>query len=267
MTQTQSIIVWLILLAVAGWYLLIPWLAFLQNRIRAQPTVELVDWQNYPLPIAFRERLERDSQELQACGFTPYYAYLVHISKGNQEGVAFLFTNSGSGISASVTASLLGGPNGFMLLEMFTVIASQYAAPDLPVVQASNEDSVVYLGRREHDVAVAFPHVTRISRLLELHAKLEERHFSHRQRKVDDRQKTPQELLTYIESLYRDIIQSWVDTGTLERVANESDYRFPLATIYKFCWGKWLPLGPILKWRRHRRSRRLELELLVRRSD
>lgn len=262
MTQTQTFIVWFILLLVAGWYLFIPWWAYLHNRIRARPTVELLDWENYPLPIAFRERLERDGQDLQACGFAPSFAYLANVSKGNQESVSFVFAKPGTGISVSVTASLLGGPNGFTLLEMFTVIASRYEAADQPVLQISNQYVIIELGRRAQDIAVSLPHVTRIDRLLELHIKLEERHFSHLVRNVDDRDKTPEELRTYVETQYRDIIQSWADTGIVERVPGESDYRFPVSAIYKFCWGKWLPVGPILKWLRYRQSRRLERELL-----
>lgn len=262
MTQTQTIIVWFILLLVGGWYLFIPWWAYLHNRILARPTVELLDWENYPLPIAFRERLEKEDQELQACGFAPSFAYLANTSKGNYESVSFLFAKPGTGITVSVIASLVGGPNGFTLLEMFTVIASRYDAADSPVLQTSNQYVIIDLGRRPQDVAISFPHVTRIDRLLELHEILEQRHFSHLIRTIDDREKTPEELKTYVETLYREIIQSWVDTGIVERVANEPDYRFPVSKIYMFCWGKWLPIGPILKWLRYQQSRRLERELM-----
>lgn len=243
-------------------YLFKPWWMYIHLRIRSQPTVELIDWQNYPIPVAFRERVERDGNELRALGFRPLLAYLVNINGGNSDTISFLFFNPQTQDSAEVSGILVPSNTGFILRGLFTTVGSRFALEDHAALRTSNMDAVVNFGHRANDQVFLFPHVKKVNQLLELHDRLRDRHYSNIPKCDDGRYQTENAFLSFALERYRKIIEDWAQSGKIKPVANETDYRYRAATIYQLCWLSWLPLMPIAKWLRYRRSRRAARELL-----
>ena len=253
---------WMFGLLVFLWMFFRPWWAYMHTRILPQPEIEVIDWQNYPLPAVFRERIERDGQQLQALGFVPTYAYLSHIVAGPSELVTFSYLRPNSNLSAGIAANLVGSAGGFIVTEMFTMLASRFESGGRTALQTSNQDMVIDLGLRTRDITHSFPHISKIGQLLELHEILENRHFLNTDKHANEVHTSADEFRRHIERRYQEIIEAWQTTQKIEPLPGGNGHRFRLSTMYKFLWSKGLPFGPILKWFRYQQSRRLERELL-----
>ncbi|MES2791482.1 MAG: hypothetical protein V4719_17830 [Planctomycetota bacterium] len=242
-------------------YLFLPWWIYIHTRLRAQPVVELIDWQHYPLPIAFRERIERVGRDLQALGFLPQLAYLVNFNYGYGDVASFRFVHPETQDNAEISGILAATNAGTNLRGMFFSFGSRFALREQPILRTSNLDSILNFGYRPNDSIHAFPHITQVSKLLELHKLLQNRHFPNTPRYIDPNGESPDNFVRYAHEIYRKMVESWVMTRRVERVANETDCRYRVIAIYQLCWGSWLPFKPFVKWFRYQKSRRREQEL------
>lgn len=244
-------------------YLFRPWFGFIQNRIDAQTTVEIIDGAHYPLPDAFRKRVDRVRDELDSLGFVPHLEYCYSITQ-NSETIRFVFVNPQSRRSASVIGVLGATRFGQRLVQVFTVISSVYLLPGRPILQTTNENEggVAVLPLMPSDINCRFPHVSEVRRLLMLHERLEARHFPDAHTDLPTLRMTPDESCEFAEARIRTLMEHWLAIGCIQRIPGSTAYRLPLWTIYKMCWGGSLYLGPILKCFRCRRSRQLEQDLL-----
>lgn len=252
---------WLLWIAIGVWgfyYFFFPYIVYRGSRIMSRPHVELIDWDNYPLPAAYRERIERDGQQLEDLGFERGFAYTVNVMKGNSEVVSFTHFHPELNVATAITGTLLGMKNGYLLLEMSTILATAYPLAGRPRLQTTNQDQVLNLGLRSQDIVHNLPHVKAVARLLDIHNHAEQRHFAGTPR---ESQEKTEDRCEFIRTMYQEILDSWISTDKIERVPNEPDYRFKVQSLYQACWAKWLPLGPLFKLIRYHWSRQLERDL------
>lgn len=245
------------------WYVIAPIAVSLRGRIDIRLTPEVIDGVNYPVPEAVRDRLDQDAGQLMSAGFQPLEAFIVHGYGPTTESLHYCFVNRDNFRVAMVSAVLTVTVQNRSLRFLDTQILCQYhdgqESREL-IVSNSNHPGPFFRNERTRFFLV--PHVSKISRLLELFDCLERRELASLPRFLTVDTDYAGSAAAWGAAGYSEVLKVMSDLGYLTPVADEPQYRIPLASVYRLFWRQWWPMKFVYRQIHRLHGRQLERGLL-----
>lgn len=245
------------------WYLVIPIQVYSGHRIAIEPTAEVIDRFNYPIPEALQERLDHDTQQLSDAGFEPLVAYILNGYGPSIEFLVYGFVNRETSRMASITALLLATPQNRSLRGVQTAIESHYRDAPFDGLSVGNSRDAGPFFQREREFHGLFPHVADVRHLIELLDRLERRHCPGATRYLKFEQDFGGDVMAYCLAKAKENLQTIQRHGHLVCQPGDQQYRMPLRSVYWTLWHIWWPMR--IFYRRHhiQQGKKLERELMA----
>jgi hypothetical protein len=244
------------------WYVIVPLLLAMVSRVAVEPTAELIDGANYPIPEAAQERLDQQRNQLLSLGFEPLQAYVVHGFGAHVESLHYAFVNRSTSRFARILVTLIVSARDRRLHIFETRICGDYRGGRYDLLMVYNTSQNGPFFKINNELHYFFPHVNNIHRLIELLNSMEHRENFDATRflKLDSEFGGNGVAWGLAES--KRFLVTLCQQRFLKLRPSEREYRYPLRSVYRVYLRMWWPLNHFFRVILTMRAMRLEAALL-----
>lgn len=247
---------------VVAFYLLIPWLIFVTQRMTGDPQIVFFDEQEHPPPKRVARYLEETGEALLGLGYEPYPCIALPDPMPNVRAITQLWIQPDRRDAALVSA-IFGVSHQAAASQQiyYTEFLSRFASDDVSLIQTNNAQSVSAFPDLPNELTFRFPNVKSILQLDRLHQKLVERDAPRARRIVSLHDQFHGDQEAYIRWALVHSYRQQEGTGYLIHDEAGNFWRPTVKGAYLMTWSQLWPMSMMLRQRMKRRARQLLQEL------
>ena len=247
---------------VAGFYLLIPWLIYLTQRMNGDPRIVIFDAEENRLPPQVAEYFDDAGESLLGLGFEPFPCVALPDPMPNVRAICQVWVHPERRDATLVSAIFGVAQNAGKMQTYYTEILSRFADEDLSTIQTNNAQIVSAFADLPDEPTFRFPQVKSVGELDRLHMRLVDRHSPGRRKVVTLLDKFDGDLEKYFRWALVNSYRKQEATGYLAYNEHGNYWRPTIKGAYLMTWSQLWPMSAMALSRIRRRGLQLQRELL-----